>query len=64
MAEHAHTCLVCGRSFTFYDAAPTFFCSIACQLDAGEPIQTQSKRKETSQRARGAAVHRVKRRGP
>ena len=29
-------CLVCGRSFAYYDGNPSpHFCSLACALDAG-----------------------------
>lgn len=38
MAKHQQTCLVCGRSFNYYDAAPRGFCSVGCEADAGEPL--------------------------
>ena len=38
MAKHTSSCLVCGRSYTDYDAAPRHFCSVACQADSGEVI--------------------------
>jgi hypothetical protein len=35
MAKHERDCLVCGRKYVFYDAAPKHFCSVACEADAG-----------------------------
>jgi hypothetical protein len=37
MARRDATCLVCGRTYTDYDAAPRWFCSVACEADAGTP---------------------------
>ena len=38
MAKHITTCLVCGRKYNDYDAAPRFFCSVACAADSGEVV--------------------------
>ena len=38
MAKREATCLVCGRAYTDYDAAPRHFCSVACAADAGGPV--------------------------
>jgi len=35
MAKHKRTCLVCGRIYDYYDAAPKFFCSVGCEADSG-----------------------------
>ena len=35
MAKSDRSCLVCGRMYTFYDAAPRHFCSVGCEADAG-----------------------------
>jgi len=37
MARREAHCLVCGRKYTDYDAAPRFFCSVGCEADAGRP---------------------------
>lgn len=36
MAAHTLQCLVCGRDYTYYDGAPAYFCSVGCEVDAGE----------------------------
>lgn len=38
MAKHKQPCLICGRLFDYYDAAPRGFCSVGCEADAGEPL--------------------------
>ena len=40
MAMATSDCLVCGRSYAYYDARPQHFCSVACEIDAG-PVGSQ-----------------------
>jgi hypothetical protein len=35
MASFSASCLVCGRRYITHDAAPRFFCSVGCEVDAG-----------------------------
>jgi hypothetical protein len=36
VAKRETQCLVCGRTYADYDAAPRHFCSVACAADAGD----------------------------
>lgn len=62
MAKHKQPCLICGRLFDYYDAAPRGFCSVGCEGDAGEPLadlyeRQEQRRVEASRPARvGRAV--------
>ena len=57
MAAHTSQCSVCSRSFTYYDAAPTYFCSVGCEVDAG-PVGSQI-RAVSVERGRAARVSRA-----
>ena len=60
MAMATSDCLVCGRPYAYYDAAPRHFCSVACEVDAGPVGQQTDTQTDTSQgRGRAAKVVRV-----
>ena len=42
MAKREAHCLVCGRKYIDYDAAPRFFCTVACEADAGAPVRGEN----------------------
>jgi hypothetical protein len=50
-------CLVCGRPYAYYDAAPRHFCSVACEVDAG-PVGSQI-RAVAVERGRAAKISRA-----
>ena len=62
MAKRESTCLVCGRAYTDYDAAPRFFCSVACEADAGGPVHHDRVHYDTG-RGRPARVGKRVRKG-
>lgn len=52
MAKREATCLVCGRKYTDYDAAPRFFCSVGCEADAGAPLHDVNPARERGRAAK------------
>jgi|LakMenEpi03Aug12_release.lakeMendotaPanAssembly.Ray.scaffolds.fasta_scaffold1309461_1 endogenous inhibitor of DNA gyrase (YacG/DUF329 family) len=67
MAKRQVTCLICGKAFTDYDAAPRLFCSVGCEADVGEPLADlyarQAERHDQPARARPASTARSARPG-
>jgi hypothetical protein len=57
MAVATSDCLVCGRPYAYYDAAPRHFCSVACEVDAG-PVGSQIRAVSVA-RGRAAKVARA-----
>lgn len=56
MASFDMACLVCGRTFTNHDASLKYFCSVACEFDAG-PVRSTIEHLKL-ERARAAKVAR------
>lgn len=57
MAAHTLQCLVCGRDYTYYDGAPSYFCSVGCEIDAGpvgQQIHTVRERTRAAKTVRAA----------
>jgi hypothetical protein len=63
MAVHEVDCLVCGRPFKDYDAAPRFFCSVGCAADAG-PVEEKATPLDPPSKGRAVKTYRPKWKAP
>lgn len=59
MAAREQNCLVCGKVFTIYDAAPSFYCSVGCAADAGASLKDEAPYVVRG-RGRAATVARIR----
>jgi hypothetical protein len=65
MAKSERPCLVCGRMYTCYDAAPRLFCSVGCEADAGseDPVMWSARPLSWSSRPAKTAPRKESTRG-
>lgn len=63
MGKVQRECLVCGRKFADYDAAPRFFCSVGCEYDAGSIPAEAPRRPHRSRPARTKRIYTCKKCG-
>lgn len=57
MAKHNGKCSVCEKEYTYYDASPSLFCSVYCQLEVDSIDNSYVHKKE--EKARPAITARV-----